>query len=135
MDEANIIYIVLGLLYNLAGTVFIGTALFFKNYEALLPIDLSNSLSNSQLMLNRTRQNLDGSVGMIMLFSGFALQAIGVAGQTANSNVSFLLVASLFLLILVHFLYIRDVYAEQYVRARLSEISQSEKNKAYFGTP
>ena len=84
-------------------------------------------------MLNRTRQYLDGLVGIILLFTGFALQAMGHMVEAVDSNISFLLISLLLFLMLAHLIYIRDILADACARQTIHSIQQTEKNKAYFG--
>ena len=87
----------------------------------------------AELLFNRARQYLDGLVGFIVLFSGFALQAMGHMLEIADSNISFLLITLQLFLMLTHFIYLRDIMGDECARHTMHSINQTEKNRACFG--
>lgn len=133
MNFADTFYITIGLLYNMGGTVLVGIALLagWSIDTDVLTDDAEQHRTDS--LRNRVRQYLDGLVGIIMLFAGFAFQAMGSMVAAADSNISFLLISLLLFLLLTHFIYIRDIVADTCARQKMHSIDKVEKTKAYFG--
>lgn len=133
MEATDTLYITIGLLYNMGGTMLVGMALLSGWSINTHVLTDDSEQHRAELLFNRTRQYLDGLVGLIMLFSGFALQAMGHMLEIADSNISFLLISFLLFLMLAHFVYIRDIMADDCARQTMRSINRDEKNKAYFG--
>ncbi len=133
MDESGTIYITIGLLYNLGGTLFLGIALASFWSEEELVTSHDNATVNTNDLVVKSRRFADSMVGLLMLFFGFALQALGHNVVTANSLITFLLVISLLFLMIAHSVYIREILAEECAEEKVHAVKQSLKNKAYFG--
>ncbi len=133
MDSSGTIYITIGLLYNLGGTLFLGIALasYWSEEESLTGVD--NAHVNASVLSIKSRRFADSMVGILMLFFGFALQALGHNVVAANSFITFMLVSSLLFLMIAHSVYIREILAEECASEKALAVKQSLKNKAYFG--
>lgn len=135
MEVTGTIYITIGLLYGLGGALFFGLAIatFWSEQNAFIRHD--NIAVDANDFVIQTRCFADSLMGVLMLFTGFALQALGHNVTHANSFITFMLITTLFFILLVHSVYIREVMVEDCAADKANKIKQTMKNQAYFGQP